>query len=212
MESDVFDPRRYVTRVGGNEYLEVKWRVYWFRHDHPNGSIKTELITHHLPNPVNDAPGIAIFKATVSVGISGKYTDEIDFEGGSATGWGTEDSDDFRDYLEKAETKAIGRALAALGYGTQFASELSEGAAIADAPVRGNQRRAGSSPSVTNEQLNNLSAWREAQGLTVEEMTAIVKNITGVESIGDLSKEQAGKVLYNLNRHSLDDLRTATFG
>ena len=37
---------------------------------------------------------------------------------------------------EKAETKAVGRALAMLGYGTQFAAdELDEGERIADTPI-----------------------------------------------------------------------------
>jgi hypothetical protein len=44
--------------------------------------------------------------------------------GGSSTGWGHETAADFEDYLEKAETKALGRALAALGYGTQFCEDF----------------------------------------------------------------------------------------
>ncbi len=44
--------------------------------------------------------------------------------GGRATGYGSEAQADFADYIEKAETKAIGRALAALGYGTQFALDF----------------------------------------------------------------------------------------
>jgi hypothetical protein len=58
---------------------------------------------------------------------------------GSATGWGSEGYDDFRDYLEKAETKAVGRALAALGFGTQFTPDFdfAEGQGkVVDAPVR----------------------------------------------------------------------------
>ena len=39
-----------------------------------------------------------------------------------------------RDYFEKAETKAIGRALAMLGYGTQFAPELDEAERVVDTP------------------------------------------------------------------------------
>jgi hypothetical protein len=44
---------------------------------------------------------------------------------------------DFADYCERAETRAIGRALAALGIGTQFVGQdLTEGDHVADAPVR----------------------------------------------------------------------------
>ena len=46
----------------------------------------------------------------------------------------SETMSDFRDYFEKAETKAIGRALAMLGYGTQFAPELDEAERVVDTP------------------------------------------------------------------------------
>ncbi|MGH2481156.1 MAG: hypothetical protein ACRDHW_15985, partial [Ktedonobacteraceae bacterium] len=42
---------------------------------------------------------------------------------GVATGTKSEKAASFGDFLEKAETGAIGRALAALGYGTQFTGE-----------------------------------------------------------------------------------------
>ena len=48
----------------------------------------------------------------------------------------TEDKKAFGDFEEKAETGAIGRALAMLGFGTQHAlSDLDEGDRIVDAPV-----------------------------------------------------------------------------
>ncbi len=53
--------------------------------------------------------------------------------GGRATGYGSEAQGDFADYIEKAETKAIGRALAALGYGTQFALDFDLGGEQVDA-------------------------------------------------------------------------------
>jgi len=51
------------------------------------------------------------------------------------TGHGSETRAHFPDFIEKSETKAIGRALAALGYGTQHAADLDEGMRVADAPV-----------------------------------------------------------------------------
>jgi hypothetical protein len=114
-----FDPSRYLTKVSGSDYLEVKWRLLWLRQVHPDASIETELVTH-------DGQA-AIFKAKVT--IPG---------GGSSTGWGSEQYGDFRDYIEKAETKALGRALAALGFGTQFCNDFAFGAdqnRVVDAPV-----------------------------------------------------------------------------
>ena len=41
-----FDPSRYLTKVSGSDYLEVKWRLLWLRQTHPDASIETELVTH----------------------------------------------------------------------------------------------------------------------------------------------------------------------
>src|SRR5215210_5176340 len=107
----VFDPSKYLVRINGRgEYLEVKWRLLWLRNEHPDAVIDTELVRLEREE--------AVFKARVS--IPG---------GGSATGWGSESVGDFRDFVEKAETKAIGRALAALGFGTQFCQDHEFGAA-----------------------------------------------------------------------------------
>src|SRR3954470_24146216 len=119
--TEQFDPSKYLVNLNGRgEYLEVKWRLLWLRTEHPEATIETELV--RLEN--HDA----VFKARVSIP-----------NGGSATGYGSESAGDFRDFLEKAETKAIGRALAALGYGTQFCPDHEFGAAmgrVVDSPVR----------------------------------------------------------------------------
>ena len=115
----VFEPARFLSRVNGSEYLEVKWRLVWLRDRHPDASVETELVSL-----VDDT---AVFRAKVAIP-----------DGGSATGWGRESARDFRDFLEKAETKAIGRALAALGFGTQFCPDHEFGAAtgrVVDSPV-----------------------------------------------------------------------------
>jgi hypothetical protein len=102
----------------GKEYLEVKYRLVWFREDHPDWSIETELLS------VTDVAASA--KATVR-----DETGRI-----IATSHKFESVQGFPDFIEKAETGAIGRALALIGYGTQFcADELDEGARIVDAPV-----------------------------------------------------------------------------
>lgn len=105
-----FNPRPYLINYGGRgAYLEVKWRLVWLRSEHPEALIETTLIETDERH--------SIFKAAVS--IPG---------GGSATGWGSETAGDFRDHMEKSETKALGRALAALGYGTQFCHDHEFGA------------------------------------------------------------------------------------
>ena len=115
MSEQAFDPSQYLTKVGKADYLQVMWRIVWFRDRHPDGAITSELIDH------DKAERWAMFRATVS--IPG---------GGSATDYGSESARDFPDYIEKASTKAIGRALAALGFGTQFSAWEFGGEAAAD--------------------------------------------------------------------------------
>jgi hypothetical protein len=100
------------------DYLDVKWRLVWLRSDHPDAHITTELVSHDGK--------LAVFHAEVVLP-----------SGGRASGYGSETARDFPDYIEKAETKAIGRALLALGYGTQFALDYEMGDDQSeDAPVQ----------------------------------------------------------------------------
>lgn len=112
-----FDPSRYLTKVGAADYLEVKWRLVWLRETQPYARIDTELISHDGQE--------AVFRAKVEIWGPGGVDNP--FLVRSATGWGSEAANDFRDYLEKAETKALGRALAALGFGTQFCPDFDFG-------------------------------------------------------------------------------------
>ena len=118
----MFNPNEHMMKLKGKDYLQVAWRLVWFR-DPENGcgptwGIKTELLEH--------GDNWAVFRAT----ITNEKGDVI------STGHGSESAKDFGDYLEKAETKAVGRALAMLGFGTQFAAdELDEGERIVDSPV-----------------------------------------------------------------------------
>lgn len=102
-----FEPTQYLSNFDGRDYLEVKWRLLWLRTEHPDARIITEIVQH------NEEGGFALFRAEVEVP-----------SGGKSTGWGSETVRDFHDYIEAAETKAIGRALAALGYGTQFCQDF----------------------------------------------------------------------------------------
>lgn len=102
-----FDPTKYLKTIkvrGGTQqaYLPVTARLLWLRADHPDAQLITEALRLDEKS--------AVFKATVTL------------PGGAvAVGHGSETAGDFGDFIEKAETKAIGRALTALGYGTEFA-------------------------------------------------------------------------------------------
>ena len=91
-------------------------------------------------------------------------------------------------YQEKAETKAIGRALAALGYGTQFCSDFDEGGSVTDAPVQ-RQPRAAPTSSGTAEKAMPLKfnglctdcGWTIKAGVTAlyNSSTKTVRHLTG---------------------------------
>lgn len=121
MTTKRFDPNQHITKLKGKDYLEVKYRLVWFREEWPAGTIDTAIVE------LTDQR--CVVRAEV------RKMDDGGEVRGSASGIGSETPRDFGDYIEKAETKAIGRALAALGYGTQFAPELDEGARIVDSPV-----------------------------------------------------------------------------
>lgn len=114
----MFNASEHMMKLKGKDYLQVAWRLVWFREDHPDFGINSDALT------IDDDH--AVFKAIIT-----------DANGVQVScGHGSESKRDFGDYIEKAETKAIGRALAMLGYGTQFAPELDEGDRIVDSPIQ----------------------------------------------------------------------------
>lgn len=101
----------------GKDYLQVMHRLVWFREECPKHSIETQFVS------VNETSAFAM---AVIKDEQGRVL---------STAHKFEDKAGFADFREKAETGAIGRALALIGYGTQFcADELEEGSRLADAP------------------------------------------------------------------------------
>ena len=200
-----FDPSKHLSKVGGSDYLEVKWRLVWLRETHPDAAIETDLVCH--------ADDVAVFRATVSVP-----------GGGSATGWGSESVGDFRDYIEKAETKAIGRALAALGFGTQFCPDFDFGAAanrIVDTPIdfastRGrrlaaaqeqpDRRVAGVNHPATPRQLKFIEAIGREAGLDEEALNEEATRTYGLPVV-ELTRRDASALIERLQaRRGATDL------
>ncbi len=201
-EPTTFDPSKNLTKVSGADYLEVKWRLVWLRQRHPDAAIETALVEH-----VGDS---AVFRAIVTLP-----------DGGSATGWGSESMGDFRDYIEKAETKAIGRALAALGFGTQFCPDFdfeSGGGSklkVVDSPIdfastRGRriaaqpddaERPAASaataSQGATTRQLKFIQAIAREAGLEDEALRADVRESFGCE-VAELGRREASEYIERL--------------
>lgn len=172
-----FDPAAAVRTLGrgGGEYLDVKNRLLWLRTVDPDATIETEHIE------LTDRS--AIFRASIRLTA-----------GGSATGYGSETASDFGDFIEKAETKAIGRALGALGFGTQFALELDDDRkGLADAPIRADvpalaQRRPAGRPDAPrcepDPRPNPVEQARARHAANDYERPATQRQIRFVEAIG----------------------------
>jgi hypothetical protein len=131
----------------GKDYLEVKYRLVWFREDHPDWSIETEFVA------TTDKSACAKASVRDSAGRVIATSHKFENERG------------FPDFLEKAETGAIGRALALIGYGTQFcADELDEGERIVDAPVASRAAYAsGNVPNVLAAQSESASLQADSE-------------------------------------------------
>lgn len=127
---DNFNPADFTRQLPNEDgtmslYLDVKYRLLWFRLHRPNGKIEPEIIH------VDDKSAVVCCKL---------YADRNDapdqyLAKSSAQRFVTQDRFGDR-YLETAETAAMGRVLAAAGYGTQFcgASDML-GEDVVDAPM-----------------------------------------------------------------------------
>lgn len=116
----------------GKDYLEVKYRIVWFREEHPDWSIATKIISV----TTNSCLTRAVIRDPSRRVV--------------ATAHKFETKEGFADFIEKSETGSIGRALAWCGYGTVNAGdELDEGERIVDAPVErpnGERKHIGGTP------------------------------------------------------------------
>lgn len=128
-----------IMSLKGKDYMMVQQRLVWFVEENPRYDIQTDFVK------LNDEEAVA--KCTVSiledtptgVRVVKKVTD-----------YKSENSSNFPDFIEKAATGALGRCLALLGFGTQFAAaELDEGDRIVDSPVAGKTKSTAKSESLS---------------------------------------------------------------
>ncbi|HLG78517.1 MAG TPA: hypothetical protein VKX46_19040 [Ktedonobacteraceae bacterium] len=240
-----FNPAEHLiqlkSRDGAKDYLPVQWRLVWFREQCPHGTIDTEELELDLDREVEEeafvwnsekrrsekiikrARGYARYRAVVTDGM-----------GGRATGTKSENAASFPDFAEKAETGAIGRALAALGYGTQFAPDMDEAHRIVDSPVdrqgqaaNGNGFGATARHSVasTEQHANGSGSAREpqpqsadseAQGTITEQQLASIRKLCDYlgkplpENADALSFLEARRVLQQLTAEYKEVKRKAS--
>jgi hypothetical protein len=173
----MFQPSEHLMNIGTNKkprmYLEVKYRLVWLREQEPDATIETEIIHIDLDKEVTavvsewdekqgkmvkitkHGTGLVIFKATVRLP-----------SGAMATGTKMENAAAFSDWLEKAETGAIGRALAGLGYGTAATDEMSEGEGrVVDAPIERKAPAYDPDKPPTEQQINTICKLQKELGM-----------------------------------------------
>ena len=125
-----FSPAAYARELENGDgtkslYLDVKYRLLWFRLRNPDGKIDTEIVH------VDDKSAVVCCK------LYHDKADPADQYLAKSTAQRFVSQEKFGDrYLEIAETAAMGRVLAAAGYGTQFcgSTDMLSGI-IADAPI-----------------------------------------------------------------------------
>ena len=152
----------YLINLKGKPYLPVAERLVWFREDHPDWTIETEIF------PKEDE---CLAKATIK-NESGKII---------ATAHKFENRKGFADFIEKSETGSIGRALALCGFGTQFcADDFSEHDRIVDSPRNSNPAPNNSNknlkPSITPQVASDVEYvidFGEDKGKTLNQLGGV---------------------------------------
>lgn len=194
----MFDPSEHLLNIGTDKkprmYLETKYRLVWLREEHPEAEISTEILHLDLDKEVSaevsewddvqrksvkvikHGKGMVIFKATIKLP-----------NGAIGTGTKMQNAAEFGEWLEKAETGAIGRALSGLGYGTAATDEMSEGEGrVVDAPV---DRKPSYDPDkpCTGSQVTTIqklqrelgmSEIANAEGLTFGDCAAMLQDLS----------------------------------
>ena len=199
-----YDPNEHLMQLKGRQYLNVQNRLLWFIRDQraliAGGLSRTPYIVQSDLVELDREQGWAHFKTFVR-----------DVLGNEATMFGSESARDFPDYVEKASTKSLGRALLALGYGTAFAPEIDEGDRVVDSPVDTSQRQVHQARNGAGRAMQEPAVHQapRADEDTVGSSSATEQQMTGIRKLCEklnvplpsnpLSRKQARELLTQLN-------------
>lgn len=173
-----FDPTQHITKIKGKDYLPVAQRIAWFRDAHPQGAIITDLVQID-PFPVVRA----------SVNVEGVII---------ATAFGSAQPKQGSVYagreIEKAETAAVGRALATAGFGTQFVDENEfNDKEIADTPQQRKPTQRQPAPPPANGNGTKGGGLTKEDARALEEYATTTKLLTRDEVLKALGVARYGE-------------------
>jgi hypothetical protein len=185
---------------GGAKYLQVQHRVLWLRGEmgeHPDAQILTEIISLDVERQY------AVVKAIVSIPNGGTATAH-----GSALASSLPSAQRAK-FLEFAETRAVGRALAMLGYSTAGALDLDEDGADepVDAPMPARQNASKPHPArathpevivpspAVAQKLSAINGAREQLGWTHQAVRELAADMKLPARSTDFTAEQAARLL-----------------
>lgn len=205
---DGFDPMSYartLTNDDGSQslYLDVKYRILWFRLAYPNGRVDPEVVY------VDDK------RAVVCCKLFADKTDAADQYIAKSTSQRFYSEEKYGDrFLEIAETAALGRALASAGFGTQFCGSGDFGGdVIADAPIELPFDTDMEVKSINNDAQSAISATNQSQQVVESPQMEAKPTPTAPmqpqklpetldEWINALSVEEAKKVSVDVGRYA----------
>jgi len=198
----MFNPKEHLVKITRtnkvtgekvvNDYLEAKWRLVWAKEEHPDWRILPKVDLY----PFESLPESAL--ATVEIWEGDKVL---------AREFGYCEKKDFPRFVEKAITTAIGRTLALLGYGTQWAMEYEEEQVVegtSDSPVLETvemEEPKGSNPP-TEKQINLIHSLVKGLGMSDEEYRNLLRTDFKVDSSRDLRGKQVQELIDFLKEQS----------
>jgi hypothetical protein len=209
---------------GNGTYLPARKRINWMRGGdpdaHPDWGINTALLEHNQGKRAG-AGRIEGGYALVAASITDERGRVI------ATAMKTEYSENFADYVEKAETGAVARALAVAGYGTESALDLDEGYdqdRLADAPAKSDGRpisisssggvegvrQGGRQTKITAAQKKAITDEVKRIGIGPDKLGKAIENLLDIDvptkdgpsveaAVDSLSFDNAGKLVQALH-------------
>lgn len=191
-----FDPSEKLIKMKSQvpNYLEVKWRLVMLRELYPESKVTTEVVWHDeekrncFVRAKIELPPMKIDMTTGAVIVPGAV----------GIGHKMENFNDFRDYVEKAETGAIGRALYAAGIGLQYSEVDFEYESVSPKDFTGVDAPLASKPARRTKPLSKeeiiAKITTEVSRLGVPAIQELSMNLYGVADSSKLSNDQLLKL------------------